>query len=154
MESEQRYKRCCYKPIFRITKFDIDTNGVPIEYKRCIGEFPFHRCICSLRSANSTMVESFIRFGFGAVTCAGCHSVRIGLVVGLQSIFPLHSSIGIHVRAYRLQIPLPPCLVTYIRFAASNSLRTLFSVRGDLKPCCFFITDHAAVRLPLLVPVN
>ena len=81
---------------------------------------------------------------------------RGGVMVAAMSNLPPQSLIGSHVSAYRLQVPPGfwnrPARVSMMRFLSSNSFLALFSVSGELKPHCSFITLKGADRSPLFLP--
>jgi hypothetical protein len=56
------------------------TIDVPMEYKRCSGEFSFHRFSCSFLSANSITVDFFISFVLGVVSFSSIISTEFVLV--------------------------------------------------------------------------
>ena len=154
-----RYRNCIFEGAGRYRNCIGDgfasTETVSIKYRNCIGGF-FYVCVvhCASSSFSSFFTFHFDFHGRFPDSDFWSHLYLGGIVVGCTSSFPSHGLILSQLSAYRLHLPRPPCRVLVIKSALSNSYTALSRTRGDLKPCLSRMTDHAAPKSPLFLPMN
>ena len=80
--------------------------------------------------------------------CSGKGAV----LVGATSNLPLHSSMGSHVRAYKLHLFKLPCLVRVSRLASSSAFNARLSVLLEFQPL-LRMSLSVTHRSPLFCPL-